>query len=95
MKLSHDKPLDEDVDVKAPARDAPEFNEADLANLISVAAIKAAVEGADKLSATQLLTAYHESGHAIVALNIDGAHSIHKATIMSSRIGNGDSTPFK
>lgn len=28
------------------------------------------------------LTAYHESGHAIVALNTGGAHPIHKATIM-------------
>lgn len=28
------------------------------------------------------LTAYHESGHAIVALNTEGAHPIHKATIM-------------
>lgn len=28
------------------------------------------------------LTAYHESGHAIVALNTEGAHPIHKATII-------------
>lgn len=28
------------------------------------------------------LTAYHESGHAIVAFNTEAAHPIHKATIM-------------
>ncbi|XP_076957817.1 ATP-dependent zinc metalloprotease FTSH 11, chloroplastic/mitochondrial-like isoform X2 [Bidens hawaiensis] len=101
-----DKPLADDVDVKAIARGTPGFNGADLANLVNVAAIKAAVEGAEKLNASQLefakdriimgterktmflsedskkLTAYHESGHAIVALNTDGAHPIHKATIM-------------
>ncbi|XP_057950412.1 ATP-dependent zinc metalloprotease FTSH 11, chloroplastic/mitochondrial [Malania oleifera] len=101
-----DKPLADDVDAKAIARGTPGFNGADLANLVNVAAIKAAVEGADKLTAAQLefakdrilmgterktmfisdeskkLTAYHESGHAIVALNTDGAHPIHKATIM-------------
>ncbi|KAG8390381.1 hypothetical protein BUALT_Bualt01G0077500 [Buddleja alternifolia] len=78
----------------------------DLANLVNIAAIKAAVEGAEKVNASQLefakdriimgterktmflsedskkLTAYHESGHAIVALNTEGAHPIHKATIM-------------
>ncbi|KAI7734645.1 hypothetical protein M8C21_026333 [Ambrosia artemisiifolia] len=102
----HDKPLAEDVDVSAVARGTPGFNGADLANLVNVAAIKAAVEGSDKLNAAQLefakdriimgterktmflsedskkLTAYHESGHAIVALNTDGAHPIHKATII-------------
>ncbi|CAA0812977.1 ATP-dependent zinc metalloprotease FTSH 11-chloroplastic/mitochondrial [Striga hermonthica] len=92
-----DKPLAEDVDVNKIAH---------LANLVNIAAIKAAVEGAEKLTAAQLefakdrimmgterktmflseeskkLTAYHESGHAIVALNTEGAHPIHKATIM-------------
>ncbi|XP_031257082.1 ATP-dependent zinc metalloprotease FTSH 11, chloroplastic/mitochondrial isoform X2 [Pistacia vera] len=101
-----DKPLAEDVDVKSIARGTPGFNGADLANLVNIAAIKAAVEGLDKLTATELeyakdrilmgterktmfiseeskkLTAYHESGHAIVAFNTEGAHPIHKATIM-------------
>ncbi|XP_073109149.1 ATP-dependent zinc metalloprotease FTSH 11, chloroplastic/mitochondrial isoform X2 [Elaeis guineensis] len=101
-----DKPLADDVDIKAIARGTPGFNGADLANLVNIAAIKAAVEGAEKLTAAQLefakdriimgterksmfiteeskkLTAYHESGHAIVAFNTDGAHPIHKATIM-------------
>ncbi|KAJ7965384.1 ATP-dependent zinc metalloprotease FTSH protein [Quillaja saponaria] len=101
-----DKPMADDVDVNAVARGTPGFNGADLANLVNIAAIKAAVEGADKLTATQLefakdrivmgterktmfiseeskkLTAYHESGHAIVAFNTEGAHPIHKATIM-------------
>ncbi|KAK1399459.1 ATP-dependent zinc metalloprotease FTSH 11, chloroplastic/mitochondrial [Heracleum sosnowskyi] len=101
-----DKPLADDVDVKAIARGTPGFNGADLANLVNVAAIKAAVDGAEKLNSKQLefakdrimmgterktmfvteeskkLTAYHESGHAIVALNTDGALPIHKATIM-------------
>ncbi|OAY48422.1 ATP-dependent zinc metalloprotease FTSH 11, chloroplastic/mitochondrial isoform X2 [Manihot esculenta] len=101
-----DKPLADDVDVKAIARGTPGFNGADLANLVNIAAIKAAVEGAENLNAAQLefakdriimgterktmfiseeskkLTAYHESGHAIVAFNTDGAHPIHKATVM-------------
>lgn len=101
-----DKPVGDDVNVNAIARGTPGFNGADLANLVNIAAIKAAVEGAEKLNASQLefakdriimgterktmflsedskkLTAYHESGHAIVALNTEGAHPIHKATIM-------------
>ncbi|KAI4330927.1 hypothetical protein MLD38_029164 [Melastoma candidum] len=100
-----DKPLADDVDVKAIARGTPGFNGADLANLVNIAAIKAAVEGAEKLTSVQLefakdriimgterktmfvseeskkLTAYHESGHAIVAFHTEGAHPIHKATI--------------
>ncbi|GAB2293970.1 ATP-dependent zinc metalloprotease FTSH 11, chloroplastic/mitochondrial [Dionaea muscipula] len=101
-----DKPVADDVDVRTIARGTPGFNGADLANLVNIAAIKAAVEGKEKLTASQLefaidrilmgterktmfiseenkkLTAYHESGHAIVAFNTEGAHPIHKATIM-------------
>ncbi|CAA6671568.1 unnamed protein product [Spirodela intermedia] len=95
-----DKPLSDDVDVKAIARGTPGFNGADLANLVNIAAIKAAVDGVESLNAAQLefakdrilmgterktmflteeskkLTAYHESGHAIVAFTTDGAHPI-------------------
>ncbi|RDX70646.1 ATP-dependent zinc metalloprotease FTSH 11, chloroplastic/mitochondrial, partial [Mucuna pruriens] len=49
-----DKPIADDVDIKAIARGTPGFNGADLANLVNVAAIKAAVEGAEKVTATQL-----------------------------------------
>uniref|UniRef100_A0A0D3ERA8 AAA+ ATPase domain-containing protein n=1 Tax=Oryza barthii TaxID=65489 RepID=A0A0D3ERA8_9ORYZ len=86
-----DKPVSSDVDVNAIARSTPGFNGADLANLVNIAAIKAAVEGADKLTAAQLEfakdriimgTERKSIGHAIVALNTQGAHPIHKATIL-------------
>ncbi|BBN17942.1 ATP-dependent metalloprotease [Marchantia polymorpha subsp. ruderalis] len=101
-----DKPLSDDVDVKSLARGTPGFSGADLANLVNMAAVKAAVDGNDKIYSNQLefakdkilmgterksltlseesrkLTAYHESGHAVVAFNTIGANPIHKATIM-------------
>ncbi|PWZ30101.1 ATP-dependent zinc metalloprotease FTSH 9, chloroplastic/mitochondrial [Zea mays] len=86
-----DKPVANDVDINAIARSTPGFNGADLANLVNIAAIKAAVEGADKLNAVQLEfakdriimgTERRSIGHAIVALNTQGAHPIHKATIL-------------
>jgi ATP-dependent metalloprotease len=101
-----DKPLSDDIDMMSLARGTPGFSGADLANLVNMAAVKAAVDGSDKISTDQLefakdkilmgterksltlseesrkLTAYHESGHAVVAFNTNGANPIHKATIM-------------
>ncbi|MED6109949.1 ATP-dependent zinc metalloprotease FTSH 9, chloroplastic/mitochondrial [Stylosanthes scabra] len=52
LKLyQQDKPLADDGDVKSIALSTPGFNGADLANLVNIAAIKAAVEGAEKVSA--------------------------------------------
>ncbi|XP_058786075.1 ATP-dependent zinc metalloprotease FTSH 4, mitochondrial-like isoform X2 [Vicia villosa] len=96
----------DDVDLMIIAQCTPGFSGADLANLVNVAALRAAKVGTNSVSIHDLefarekimignerksavtskksrkLTAFHESGHALVATYTDGARPVHKATIV-------------
>ena len=100
------KPISEDVDMEAIARQTPGFTGADLANLINEAALLAARRDKELVEPSELeeaidrviagperksrvmsehekkVTAYHESGHALVGFALPNADPIHKVTII-------------
>jgi cell division protease FtsH len=100
------KPLGDDIDINALARQTPGFTGADLANLVNEAALLAARFGKKEISHDELaeaidrviagperksrimsererkITAYHESGHAIVGHALPHVDPIHKVTII-------------
>uniref|UniRef100_A0A4W6E0U4 ATP-dependent zinc metalloprotease YME1L1 n=1 Tax=Lates calcarifer TaxID=8187 RepID=A0A4W6E0U4_LATCA len=89
--------VDSAVDAEIIARGTVGFSGAELENLVNQAALKAAVDGKEMIlmditwmerrsveidKKNKTITAYHESGHAIVAYYTKDAMPINKATIM-------------
>ncbi|KAI3979424.1 hypothetical protein MKX01_001616 [Papaver californicum] len=86
-----------DMDLSIIAKGTPGFSGANLANMVNVAALKAAKDGAKAVSMADLeyakdkimMGTFHEGGHALVAIHTDGAHPVHKATIVQRGMSLG------
>ncbi|KAH6929723.1 hypothetical protein HPB50_005207 [Hyalomma asiaticum] len=81
-----------DVSLDVLARGTTGFTGADLENVVNQAALRAAIDAAPAVSMrylesardkeANLITAYHEGGHALVAHYSKEAHPLHKVTII-------------
>ena len=85
------KPLGSDVNLRRVAQTTAGFTGADLENLMNEAAIKAAI-GAEKHSKVisdkeKRITAYHESGHAILFHVLPHESQVHTISIIPTGMG--------
>jgi cell division protease FtsH len=72
-------PLSDDVDLKVLAKGTPGLSGADLENIVNEAALLASLVISED---ERRVTAFHEAGHAVIALRVPGLDPLHKVTIV-------------
>jgi cell division protease FtsH len=78
-------PMADDVDLTVLARGTPGFSGADLANMVNEAALSAARQNRKAVLQSdeeKKVTAFHEAGHALVAMKMPHSDPVHKVTII-------------
>ena len=80
---SRNKPLAPDIDFKALARLTGGFSGADIENLLNEAAIGPPKKSRVVTETDKRITAYHESGHAIVAKLLKHCDAVHEVSIIA------------
>jgi cell division protease FtsH len=90
--------LAKEVDLRVIAQRTPGMAGADLANVVNEAALAASRRGAYEVESRDFeeavdriqlgRVAYHEGGHALVALSVQHADPVHRVTIIPRSIGS-------